>query len=459
MRKRNLGCMVMVAALLVGGIPATDQSVTQTEKLAKQGNTAETVQVVSTGALTLSDATVDERAYYENIIYKQNNKKWHMKPGYAYEDRVYQDEDTIEIYVSTAYANGKKNKEGKGILDINPYGVSKGTVLDNTGNATYKASKNILDPDAPRPVNAGMSTQTAKHIYMVNDLAGTTDAAVWQYSKEGNFQKEIKVSLKSLLQSEDKEIRICKVCKGNDKFIEVFFRTNTYSGLAKIDLEKGCITDVRSFELSAGYNIDDTYFYKVSSTNTKQGSIYIRIGSIETGKVLVTREILKKDLYKDPAYSLDVKDGYAYLLTRTGRFPGKTDKLYQINLLTGEIVMRKDFNLEDRYYNTYRKWKLCVVNENEFYIVYKNGFKDLTVVKYFTEDTIKLNKKVMTVKAGKSKNLYLSGTCGKTKWKSSNPRIATVNSKGKVTGKKAGSCKVTVTMKNKQYTCKVVVKK
>ena len=174
---------------------------------------------------------------------------------------------------------------------------------------------------------------------------------------------------------------------------------------------------------------------------------------------MVTREILKKDLYKDPAYNLTVKDGYAYLLTRRGRFPGKTDKLYQINLLTGEMNMRKDFNLEDRYYNTYRKWDLSVVNENEFYIVYKDGFKDLTVVKYFTEDTIKLNKTKTTVKAGKSKKIYLSGTCGKTKWKSSNPKIATVNSKGEVTGKKAGSCKVTVTMKNKKYTCKVVVKK
>ena len=195
-RKKQIGGLLLAAAVIVGGFPAgSRQTVTQAQKLAMQGNTAETVQVVSTGALTLSDATVDERAYYENIIYKQNNKKWHMKPGYAYEDRVYQDEDTIEIYVSTAYANGKKNKEGKGILDINPYGVSKGTVLDNTGNATYKASKNILDPDAPRPVNAGMSTQTAKHIYMVNDLAGTTDAVVWQYrngqgiGNKGNLEK------------------------------------------------------------------------------------------------------------------------------------------------------------------------------------------------------------------------------------------------------------------------------
>ena len=475
-RKKQIGGLLLAAAVIVGGFPAgSRQTVTQAQKLAMQGNTAETVQVVSTGALTLSDATVDERDYYENTIYKQDNKKWYMKPGYG-NDKVYSNKDMIEIYLSDAYANGNKKKCGPGILDIDSYGVSKGTVLNNAGNTIYKGRFDA-------PWNAGISIQTARHIYMVNRYSGGKHAAViWRYNKEGNFQKAIKVNLKGLLQSEDKYVTIRKVYKGNDRIIEVFFVTDSYSGLAEIDLKKGRIINVRSFEgvtlkvpswwvgetyrtksnLSQGFellDVDDTYFYYVYSTNTKQGSIYITIGSIETGKVLVTREILKKDLYKDPAYNLTVKDGYAYLLTRRGRFPGKTDKLYQINLLTGEMNMRKDFNLEDRYYNTYRKWDLSVVNENEFYIVYKDGFKDLTVVKYFTEDTIKLNKTKTTVKAGKSKKIYLSGTCGKTKWKSSNPKIATVNSKGEVTGKKAGSCKVTVTMKNKKYTCKVVVKK
>ena len=476
MRKRKLGCMVMVAALLVGGIPATDQSVTQTEKLAKQGNTTETVQVVSTGALTLSDAIVDERAYDENIIYMQENEKWHMKPGYYHDDSVYSNGDTVEIHVSDAYVNGEKKKRGVGIMDIDSYGVSKGTVLNNKKNARYNKSTRWES-------NAGMSIQTVKHIYLVNDcyINGTDTAVIWQYSKKGDFQKEIKVKMKSLLQPEDKHVRISKVCKGNSKFIEVFFVTNTHSGLARIDLEKGRITKVRPFEgvtikvpsavSGEAYrfqsdllsyfrtDVDDTYFYYVYSTSTRDGSIYITIGSKETGKVLVTREILKKDLYKDPAYSLTLKDGYAYLLTRTGRYPGKTDKLYQINVLTGEMYMRKDFNIDEKYYNEFCKWKFFVVNENEFYIVYKNGYTDLTVVKYFTEDTIKLNKTLMTVNVGKSEKLYLSGTCGKTKWKSSNSRVATVNSKGKVTGKKTGRCKISVIMKNKMYTCMVTVRK
>ena len=46
------------------------------------------------------------------------------------------------------------------------------------------------------------------------------------------------------------------------------------------------------------------------------------------------------------------------------------------------------------------------------------------------------------------------------KWSSSNKSVATVNSKGKVTLKKKGTCKITCKLKNgKKYTCKVNVKK
>ena len=42
--------------------------------------------------------------------------------------------------------------------------------------------------------------------------------------------------------------------------------------------------------------------------------------------------------------------------------------------------------------------------------------------------------------------------------RSSNPKVATVNSSGKITAKKKGTCKITCTMKNgKKYTCKVKV--
>ena len=59
---------------------------------------------------------------------------------------------------------------------------------------------------------------------------------------------------------------------------------------------------------------------------------------------------------------------------------------------------------------------------------------------------IKLNKKTAKIAVGKSVTLKVRGTKKKVKWKSSKKSVATVNAKGKVTGKKAGK-EVTVTKK------------
>lgn len=78
-----------------------------------------------------------------------------------------------------------------------------------------------------------------------------------------------------------------------------------------------------------------------------------------------------------------------------------------------------------------------------------------------------LNPKSLTVKKGKTAQIkgsvyYKNGKVSKSvKYKTSNSKVATINSKGKVTGKKKGTCYVTVSAKsnNKVYTkCKVVVK-
>lgn len=73
--------------------------------------------------------------------------------------------------------------------------------------------------------------------------------------------------------------------------------------------------------------------------------------------------------------------------------------------------------------------------------------------------TPKLNKTKITVTAGKKYTLKLSGTDQKITWKSSKTSVATVNSKGIVTAKKAGIAKITATVLKKKYTCTVTVKK
>lgn len=71
---------------------------------------------------------------------------------------------------------------------------------------------------------------------------------------------------------------------------------------------------------------------------------------------------------------------------------------------------------------------------------------------------VRLNKSSVTVLVGKTYQLKVKGTKKKAKWSSSNKKVATVNSKGVITGKKAGTVKVTAKIGKKKYTCKVKIK-
>jgi uncharacterized protein YjdB len=76
---------------------------------------------------------------------------------------------------------------------------------------------------------------------------------------------------------------------------------------------------------------------------------------------------------------------------------------------------------------------------------------------------IRLNHTALTLKKGKHATLKYSLSAGsvtsKLTWKSSNKKIATVNSSGKVTAKKKGSCTITVTTHNgKSASCKITVR-
>ena len=78
-----------------------------------------------------------------------------------------------------------------------------------------------------------------------------------------------------------------------------------------------------------------------------------------------------------------------------------------------------------------------------------------------TKPKIKLNFTQRTIYEGETFKLKVTGTKKKVKWSSSNKKIATVSSKGVVTGIDGGNtektCKIYATVGKKKYTCKVTI--
>ena len=72
---------------------------------------------------------------------------------------------------------------------------------------------------------------------------------------------------------------------------------------------------------------------------------------------------------------------------------------------------------------------------------------------------VSINKKSAALYVGETVTLALKGTKQKTTWSTNKSAVATVNSKGKVTAKKAGTATITAKCHGKKYSCKVTVKK
>lgn len=101
-----------------------------------------------------------------------------------------------------------------------------------------------------------------------------------------------------------------------------------------------------------------------------------------------------------------------------------------------------------------------ILNKGTYYIKTTRGSYDYGKykIRVISFTTPKLNCKSATIKRNKTKQLKVSGGLGTIKWSSSNRRIAVVNSKGKVTGKKKGTCYIYARRNGYKMTCKVRVK-
>lgn len=104
---------------------------------------------------------------------------------------------------------------------------------------------------------------------------------------------------------------------------------------------------------------------------------------------------------------------------------------------------------------------LCQAKGTKIKVIPKSegvdGSWDGYIVEIYVKAALNNTKKVL--QTGKSYTLKLTGTKAKS-WSSSNKSVATVNSKGKVTAKKAGTAIITCKGKDgKSYKCKVTVTK
>lgn len=70
---------------------------------------------------------------------------------------------------------------------------------------------------------------------------------------------------------------------------------------------------------------------------------------------------------------------------------------------------------------------------------------------------VKLNKTKATIYNSQCVQLKLKNAKGSVTWKTSNKKVATVNTKGKVTGKGPGTATITAVNGKKKYTCQVTV--
>lgn len=77
----------------------------------------------------------------------------------------------------------------------------------------------------------------------------------------------------------------------------------------------------------------------------------------------------------------------------------------------------------------------------------------------WVEDAVNISATSVSLSAGQSKTLTVSGTTEAVQWSSDNKSVATVNSAGKVTAKKTGKATITATIGATTLTCSVTVKK
>ena len=109
-------------------------------------------------------------------------------------------------------------------------------------------------------------------------------------------------------------------------------------------------------------------------------------------------------------------------------------------------------NIGARYTYTVKAYRKS--GKNTIWSVYNK--KRLTAIAGL--NSLTLNKTSLALAPKKSYTLKINGTSLKPSWKSSNTKVVSVNSSGKITAVKTGTANITATLGGRKFICRVTVK-
>ena len=170
------------------------------------------------------------------------------------------------------------------------------------------------------------------------------------------------------------------------------------------------------------------------------------------------------------------------LVLCVGFVPQKAEAAVRLNRSTATVGIRQTITLKVTGAKTKVKWKssnkkIATVSSKGVVKGIKKGTATITAKvkkkKYTCRVTVtqsaagaksgkkqagtRISANAASVGVQKTITLRMIGAKSKVKWKSSNKKIATVNSKGVVKGLKKGTVTITAKVKKKKYTCRVTV--
>ena len=107
--------------------------------------------------------------------------------------------------------------------------------------------------------------------------------------------------------------------------------------------------------------------------------------------------------------------------------------------------------------DTYRNYRFITAFLALGMILIAGLFSNMEMITVKAAETARLSDRSVSIETGKTYKLKVLNTSEDITWETSNKKIAKVSSKGRITAKRAGSCKIYATVGTKKLTCRVTV--